>query len=62
MGYAFRDMPWKTLDLFSANSADSGLLDISYRERSAPVVAGQVNPNAPPYPQVLAGADFGGEP
>ena len=28
LGYAFRDLPWKTLDFFSNNSADAGLLDI----------------------------------
>lgn len=52
LGYAFRDMPWKTLDLFSANSADSGLLDL-FTLSDAPVIAGRVNPNTP-YPQVLA--------
>src|SRR5206468_7267815 len=26
--YAFRDLPWKTLDFFSDKSADAGLLDI----------------------------------
>jgi len=52
LGYAFRDMPWKTLDLFSANSADSGLLDL-FTVSDAPVLAGRVNPNTP-YPQVLA--------
>jgi hypothetical protein len=28
LGYAFRDLPWKTLDFFSEKSADTGLLDI----------------------------------
>ena len=28
LGYAFRDLPWKTLDFFSDKSADSGLLDV----------------------------------
>ena len=28
LGYVFRDDPWKTLNLISANSADAGLLDI----------------------------------
>ena len=27
LGYAFRDLPWKTLDFFD-KSADAGLLDI----------------------------------
>jgi hypothetical protein len=52
MGYAFRDMPWKTLDLFSANSADSALLDL-FTLNDSPMLAGRVNPNTP-YPQVLA--------
>ncbi len=52
MGYAFRDSPWKTIDFASANSADSGLLDL-FTLSDAPVVAGRVNPNTP-YPQVLA--------
>jgi hypothetical protein len=30
LGYVFRDDPWKTLNLISANSADSGLLDVFY--------------------------------
>jgi putative Ig domain-containing protein len=28
LGYAFRDLPWKTLDFFTDKSADTGLLDI----------------------------------
>ena len=28
LGYAFRDLPWKTLDCFTDKSADAGLLDI----------------------------------
>jgi hypothetical protein len=28
LGYVFRDLPWKTLDFFTQNSADAGLLDI----------------------------------
>jgi hypothetical protein len=52
LGYVFRDMPWKTLDFFSDNSADAGLLDL-FTVSNAPVAAGRVNPNTP-YPQVLA--------
>ena len=52
LGYAYRDMPWKTLDLFSGNSADSGLLDL-FTLNDPPILAGRVNPNTP-YPQVLA--------
>jgi hypothetical protein len=28
LGYVFRDLPWKTLDLFTDKSADAGLLDV----------------------------------
>jgi hypothetical protein len=28
LGYAFRDLPWKTLDFFSDKSADAGVLDV----------------------------------
>lgn len=48
MGYAFRDQPWKTLDFFSRQSGDLGLLDVfSLDETEAvpPVVAGKVNLN-----------------
>jgi len=64
LGYAYRDLPWKTLDLFSANSGDSALLDLfSVGEGSVP--AGRVNPNSAPVPvlaALLAGgvADSGG--
>jgi len=46
LGYVFRDQPWKTLDLFSSGSADSGLLDIfSVSESPTAVVAGKINLN-----------------
>ncbi len=55
LGFAFRDEPWKTLDLFSANSADAGLLDIfTLGDASAAVVAGRVNPNTAPAPVLQA--------
>jgi hypothetical protein len=28
LGYAFRDLPWKSLDLFTDHSADAGVLDV----------------------------------
>ncbi len=49
MGYAFRDMPWKSLDFFSKNSGDLGLLDafsLEETEGDNPVVAGKVNLNS----------------
>jgi hypothetical protein len=52
LGYVFRDMPWKTLDFSSGQSADAGLLDYFTLEES-PVEAGRVSPNTP-YPEVLA--------
>jgi hypothetical protein len=52
LGYVYRDMPWKTLDLFSPSSADSALLDL-FTLNDAPILAGRVNPNTP-YPQVFA--------
>jgi hypothetical protein len=42
MGYALRDDPWHSLNFFSANSADSGLLDLfSVREEPQVVATGQ---------------------
>ena len=45
LGYAFRDLPWKTLDLFNQNSADAGLLDVFSINDVPAVVAGRVNLN-----------------
>src|SRR5207248_3150676 len=39
LGYAFRDLPWKTLDLFSDKSADAGLLDVFSVNDDADLVA-----------------------
>jgi hypothetical protein len=52
LGYVFRDMPWKTLDLFSPDSPDAALLDV-FSVEDARVIAGRVNPNTP-YSQILA--------
>ncbi len=49
LGYVFRDDPWKTLNLISANSADAGLLDVFYVGSST-----TSTPNAP-SPDVIAG-------
>lgn len=51
MGYAFRDLPWKTLDLFTTNSADAGLLD-AFSLDEEEIVAGKVNLNTR-QPKVL---------
>src|SRR5437762_4414927 len=45
LGYVFRDLPWKTLDLFSQNSADAGLLDVFSVNDEPSIVAGRVNLN-----------------
>jgi len=58
LGYAYRDMPWRSLDFCNANSADAGLLDYfcvndGYAaSTNSPVVAGAVNLNTS-HPQVL---------
>lgn len=44
LGYVFRDLPWKTLDLFSANSADSGLADV-FSVEDSDLTSGRVNLN-----------------
>ncbi|MFZ4778947.1 MAG: hypothetical protein ACOYM3_26575, partial [Terrimicrobiaceae bacterium] len=61
MGYAFRGIPWKSLDFFTANSGDSALLDLFCLQESPTdaVVAGTVNLNTRQHPvlkAVLAGA------
>lgn len=56
MGYAFRDLPWKTLDFFSKQSGDLGLLDVFTLDDTPgmpPLVAGKVNLNTR-RPEVLA--------
>jgi len=46
LGYAARDYPWRTLDFFTATSADAGLLDLFTTGQSTdPVVAGRVSLN-----------------
>ena len=58
LGYAFRDLPWKTLDLFTQNSADAGLLDVFSTADEPAMTAGRVNLNtqqAPVLQSILAG-------
>ena len=58
LGYVYRDMPWRSLDVGDANSADAGLLDYFCINEgyggstNAPVVAGVLNLNTA-HPQVL---------
>jgi len=57
MGYAFRDLPWKSLDFFTRNSGDLGLLDaftIDPVEGDTPVVEGKVNLNSVSAPVLAA--------
>jgi hypothetical protein len=44
MGYAFRDMPWKHLDFFTAESADAALLDIFCINESPKPLAPSTDP------------------
>jgi hypothetical protein len=62
LGYAYRDMPFKTLDFFSQSSADAALLDVFSISDQAritnnqlnSVVAGQVNLSNAPYQVIQA--------
>ena len=56
MGYAFRDLPYKSLDFFTENSADAALLDV-FSVNESPVTgvtAGVLNPNTPHQPVLKA--------
>jgi hypothetical protein len=49
LGYAFRDLPWKSLDFFTDKSADAGLLDIfTINDGTQVVDDGSVVGMAPP--------------
>ena len=54
LGYAFRDLPFKTLDFWSDVSADAGLLDLFSVNDGPGIVAGQINPNNAPVPVLQA--------
>ena len=62
LGYAYRDEPWKNIDFFTANSADSALLDIFCTQETIAanaITAGKISLNtrqAPVLQAVLAGA------
>jgi hypothetical protein len=55
LGYAFRDLPWKTLDFFSDKSADAGLLDIFTINDGAQVLDGNGNIVGMAPPRTVAG-------
>jgi len=44
LGCVFRDIPWKSLDLFSPDSADRRLLDV-FSIEDRPTMTGKINPN-----------------
>ncbi len=47
LGYVFRDMPFKSLDMFSPHSVDAALLDyFSVSDSDQGMVAGRMNPNS----------------
>ncbi|MES2310348.1 MAG: hypothetical protein V4507_15955, partial [Verrucomicrobiota bacterium] len=60
LGYIYRDMPWKSLDMFTTNSADMVLLDLFDTYEHPRVVGGKVSWNVP-YPEIwktlVIGAD-----
>ncbi len=60
MGYVFRDLPWKNLDFFTAQSADAGLLDVFSLVEEPEIVGGRVNLNTL-RPQVLQALIEGSE-
>jgi len=61
MGYAFRDVPYRSIDFFTARSGDGALLDaFSVGGNSAPLVAGKVNLNTR-RPEVLAAVIAGAQ-
>lgn len=56
LGYAFRDLPWKTLDFFTDKSADAGLLDIFTINDGPAVLDGNGNfLSMGPIPSMVAG-------
>lgn len=54
LGGVFRDSPYRTLDFWSGNSADSGLLDVFAVRDELMVTGGKINPNL--APEVILGA------
>ncbi|MEO8206984.1 MAG: hypothetical protein ABI615_12455, partial [Chthoniobacterales bacterium] len=52
LGYVFRDVPWKNLDMYTANSGDSGLLDIFTLHESPAITGDRINLNT--YSLVLS--------
>ena len=55
LGYAFRDLPWKTLDFFTDKSADAGLLDVFAINDGSVVLSGGTPVGMAP-PTMVAGS------
>jgi hypothetical protein len=53
LGYAFRDLPWKNIDFFTAESGDAALLDV-FTAYGGDVTAGHVDLNTRNQPVLLA--------
>ncbi|MES2309945.1 MAG: hypothetical protein V4507_13910, partial [Verrucomicrobiota bacterium] len=60
LGYVYRDMPWKTLDYFTTNSADMVLQDLFDSHEHPSVVAGKLSWNVP-YPEIWKTLLIGGD-
>jgi hypothetical protein len=56
LGYAFRDLPWKTLDFFTDKSADAGLLDVFCINDGTQVLDGSGNVVGMAPPMMVAGS------
>jgi hypothetical protein len=56
LGYAFRDLPWKTLDFFTDKSADAGLLDVFCINDGTQVLDAQNNIVGMAPPTTVAGS------
>ena len=56
LGYAFRDLPWKTLDFFTDKSADAGLLDIFTINDGNQLISGANDIVGVTLPTVVAGS------
>jgi len=55
LGYAFRDLPWKTLDFFTDKSADAALLDVFCVNDGSRVLDGSGNTVGMAVPTMVAG-------
>ncbi len=55
LGYVNRDCPWRTLDFFTANSADAGLLDLfTVSQSDDKVIGGRISLNTRNLPAMQA--------